>query len=130
FPPPPPRSTCSVRAGPEGDGAVPPGLLRFARAGQPAGGRNNGGFWLACRLVEQVGDAAAGRRMLDDYGAACRPPLTAAELDRIWASAGRTTSYGAPPRAPPVPRAGRGPQHPAVRRTPRAPACGPRGPAL
>ncbi|HUS17089.1 MAG TPA: primase alpha helix C-terminal domain-containing protein, partial [Chloroflexia bacterium] len=101
FPPPRPPATCCVRGRLAGDGPVPPGLVRFAQAGQPAGGRNNGGFWLACRLVEQVGDAAAGRRLLDEYGAHCSPPLDPTELDRIWASAGRATGYQARRCRPP-----------------------------
>lgn len=93
---------------------IPPGLLRYALAGKAEGGRNDGAFWLACKLVEGVGTGYEARKVLGTYGYNCTPPLTEAELEKVWASAQRTTTYSpklapgpaysapAPVPAPPV----------------------------
>lgn len=100
---------------------VPKGLVEYAEAGQAEGKRNACGFWLACRLVEEVADEAAGRAILELYGRRCSPALPVGEVDTIWESAHKTTSYdpskarqappppagtyhaGSPPAAPPGP---------------------------
>jgi hypothetical protein len=76
--------------------AVPPWLIRWAKTGAQAGTRNCEAFTLACRLRQYVADAPAGRRVLDDFAANCRPPLDEREVDRIWASAGKTQPYTGP----------------------------------
>lgn len=82
-------------------GEIPPGLLRYALAGKGEGGRNDGAFWLACKLIEEVGATYEARKVLGTFGYNCTPPLSDAELEKVWGSAQRTASYS--PRPGPVP---------------------------
>jgi hypothetical protein len=99
----PPRPAPSMASRPDGLVAhIPASLIRWAEQGAVVGERNGRAFWLSCRLRQCGAEDAEALGILARLAAACTPPLSMDEVERIWRSSARHQGYD-PMRQLPVP---------------------------